>query len=185
MISLATIERVNNVSCHLKADRLEIVFILNVPTVIRKGQFKTGDLGVFCKVESVMPPKPEFEFLKVNGYRIRKTMICGAWSYGILFPLSILPETYKVNLGDDVTDILGVTLYKPSFLEVFNDAAVGFNRLIPKPNLISPSLKEQEKNKQLVLQEFKEYGDSLLLVNKTESPNWLIVNQFNHGENHE
>lgn len=75
--------------------------------------FKVGDKVVFAEIDSVFPEKPEFEFLRSKKFRIKTMKMAGVISQGIVFPLSILPEG-EYNIGDDVTDILGITQYEPT-----------------------------------------------------------------------
>lgn len=62
------------------------------------------------EIDSVLPEKPEFEFLRKRDFRIKTMKMAGVLSQGICFPLSLLPEG-EYNVGDDVTEILGVTKY--------------------------------------------------------------------------
>ena len=68
-------------------------------------------MAVYCEIDSVLPDKPEFEFLRKHNFRIRTLKMGGVRSEGICFPLSILPDG-NYNVGDDVTDIIGVKKYE-------------------------------------------------------------------------
>lgn len=89
--------------------------------ICQKSEFAVGDLCVFCEIDSVLPEKPEFEFLRPKKFRI-KTMKLGSgdkavYSQGIIFPLSILPPKKRgaaYELGEDVTAVIGVTQYEPT-----------------------------------------------------------------------
>ncbi len=78
--------------------------------IVQKDEYKPGDKCVYVEVDSVLPDKPEFEFLRKKDFRIKTMKMGGVISQGICFPLSILPPgEYKV--GDDVTDIIGIKKY--------------------------------------------------------------------------
>ena len=113
MRKLATIRRINNIEPIPGADRILKASVDGWHVVISKSDnFKVGDLIVYVEVDSVMPEKPEYEFLKSRKYRVRTIVLRGQVSQGLILPLSVLPEgNYEV--GQDVTDIIGVTKYDP------------------------------------------------------------------------
>ncbi len=108
---LASIQKVYNIRPIEGADKIVVCNILGWNVVIRKDEFKDGDLVVYCEVDSILPQKPEFEFLKDRGYRIKTIKLKKQISQGICFPLSVLPNG-AYNEGDDVTELLGVTKYE-------------------------------------------------------------------------
>lgn len=81
--------------------------------MIRKEEFKAGDLCVYCEIDSIMPDKPEFEFVRIRSNRIKTIRLRGQISQGICFPLSILPEGLDISEDMDVTEIIGVTKFEP------------------------------------------------------------------------
>lgn len=117
---LASVQKVTEVLPHPNADQLEIIRVLGWKLCARKGEFKAGDLCVYCEVDSLMPEKPEFEFLRSKGFRIRTVRLRGEVSQGIAFPISIIPEPaftfvetdYKE--GEDMTQAIGVVKYEPT-----------------------------------------------------------------------
>jgi len=113
---LASIQKVLAVDSIPGADAIECLTILGWKVVAKKGEFKVGDLIVYCEVDSIFPEKPEFEFLRKNNFRIKTICLRKQVSQGIAFPLSILPSALsEVGVcleGLDVTDILGVTKYE-------------------------------------------------------------------------
>lgn len=124
MRKLVTIQEVAEVLPIEKADRIETVRILGWYVVVRKGQFKVGDKVVYAEVDSLFPDKEEFQFLKAIGSRVRTVRLRGQVSQGLCFPLDILPEgDYEV--GDEVTELLGVTKYEPPIPAVLEGEAKG------------------------------------------------------------
>ena len=93
-------------------DRIVLATVLGWTVIVQK-DFKVGDKIVFAEIDSVFPEKPEFEFLRSKKFRIKTMKMGGVISQGIVFPLSILPKG-KYKLGDDVTDIIGITQYEPT-----------------------------------------------------------------------
>lgn len=109
---LAHIEEINSIIPIEGKDRIVLATVLGWTVIVQK-DFNVGDKVVFAEIDSVFPEKPEFEFLRSKKFRIKTMKMAGVISQGIVFPLSILPEG-EYNIGDDVTDILGITQYEPT-----------------------------------------------------------------------
>lgn len=110
--ALAHIEEINSIMPIEGKDRIVLATVLGWTVIVQK-DFNVGDKVVFAEIDSVFPEKPEFEFLRSKKFRIKTMKMAGVISQGIVFPLSILPEG-EYNIGDDVTDILGITQYEPT-----------------------------------------------------------------------
>lgn len=113
MRKLASIQKIKNIEPIEGADAIEKATILGWQLVIRKGEFTIGDLCVYCEIDSIMPDKPEFEFVRARTNRIKTVRLRGQISQGICFPLNILPEGLEIEEDMDVTDIIGVVKYEP------------------------------------------------------------------------
>lgn len=115
---LASIQRVWKVEDIEGADRLQKASVLGWTCVVNKGTFKPYDLGVYFEIDSFLPIRPEFEFLRGNsykktdvmgeGFRLKTMKFRGQISQGLLLPLSTFPELKDMPLNKDVTEILGV-----------------------------------------------------------------------------
>ena len=117
---LASIQKIWKIEPIDGADRLELAHVLGWQIVIKKDQFKEGDNAVYFEIDSFLPIRPEFEFLRVNsykktdlmgeGFKLRTLKLRGQISQGLLMPMSEFPELTEAiyHVGDDVTDILGV-----------------------------------------------------------------------------
>lgn len=109
---LASIQRIERIDPIPGKDQIGLASVCGWHVVVRYEQFLPGDLCVYVEIDSVLPEKPEFEFLRSKNFRIRTMKMAGVISEGICFPLSILPETsLPYNIGDDVTNILGIKKY--------------------------------------------------------------------------
>lgn len=104
---LASIRRIDNLHPIEGKDRIELAQIDGWTVIVKKGEFNVGDLCVYIEIDSILPEKPEFEFLRNKNFIIKTMKMAGCISQGIVFPLDILPEG-KYNFDDDVTDIIGV-----------------------------------------------------------------------------
>ncbi|MBA4388271.1 MAG: RNA ligase (ATP) [Verrucomicrobia bacterium] len=130
---LASIQRVVEVNPIQGADKIEVAKILGWLVVIKKGEYKPGDLCVYAEIDSIMPERAEFEFLKDRHYRIKTVKLRGQISQGIAFKLSVLPPGTKIEEGMDVTDMLGVTKYLPRIPAQLMGVTKGdFPSFIPK-----------------------------------------------------
>jgi hypothetical protein len=74
---------------------------------------KVGDKVIYCEIDSILPPAPEFEFLrkrcwsdKYRGHVIKGMKMAGLVSYDLVLPVT---KGYEDKPdGFDMTDILGV-----------------------------------------------------------------------------
>ena len=133
MRNLATIQKIKSLEVIENADAIQKAKVLGWELVVKKGEFKEGELCVYCEIDSLLPDKPEFAFLKARGMRIRTIKLRGQISQGICFPLSILPEGTKIEEGADVTELLGITKYEAPVPASLAGVAKGlFPSYIPK-----------------------------------------------------
>ncbi len=126
---------------HPDADALEIAQIRGYQSIVRKGQFQDGDLVAYISEQSVIPEwlvkklnlwdneKNKGKLAGPNGNRVKPVKLRGVLSQGILYKLEHLYDhhddkaywglileddsTIEVNLGDDVTDTLGIVKWEP------------------------------------------------------------------------
>lgn len=109
---LASIQVVTSTEPIPERDRIELAHVLGWQVIVKKDEFKSGDLCIFVEPDALMPERPEFEFLRPKKFRIKTMKMAGVLSQGICFPVSIMPcdgKTYSI--GDDVTDVLGIVKY--------------------------------------------------------------------------
>ncbi|MDR2466763.1 MAG: hypothetical protein LBD35_05160 [Prevotellaceae bacterium] len=118
MRSLVSIRVVRSVTPIPGSDFLEVAQVMGWQCVIKKGTFSPGDLGVYFEVDSFLPEKECYEFLRASsfrdnadngrGFRIRTVKLRGQLSQGLLLPLAQFPELAELKEGDDVTELLEV-----------------------------------------------------------------------------
>jgi len=109
--NLASVQVIHKIEPIEGADSIELANVLGWQVVVKKGQFKPGDLCVYCEIDSKLPEKPEFEFLRSKKYRIKTVRLKGCLSQGICFGLEILPGDIVPEEGLDVTETLEVEKY--------------------------------------------------------------------------
>ena len=130
MRKLATIRKIKEIKSIANADSIEVATIDGWKAVVKKGEFKKGDLVIYCEIDSIMPELPVYSFLANKKYRIKTIKLRGQISQGLVIPLyksannhySVLTKyllkddkihKYIVELGDDVTDFLGIKKFIP------------------------------------------------------------------------
>lgn len=129
MRKLASLQIVSVAEPIPNADAIERLRILGWWVVAKKGEFQPGDRVVCCEIDSLLPERAEFEFLRANcfkpaqmdngaivqraGFRIKTVKLRGQVSQGICFSPSILPAGTVAEIGDDVTGTLDIIKYEP------------------------------------------------------------------------
>ena len=66
---LATVRRIVAVDPIPGADAIEVATVSGWKVVIKKGEFVPGDLAVYCEIDSFLPIRPEYEFLRKSSLR--------------------------------------------------------------------------------------------------------------------
>jgi len=129
MRKMATIRKIDSIRDIPGADSIECCTLGGWNVVTRKGEFKAGDLAVYCEIDSFIPTaiapfltKPGHStktFEGVAGERLRTVKLRGQLSQGLLLPLIIkmgghlLPTSCEiVSEGDDVSAALGIVKYE-------------------------------------------------------------------------
>jgi hypothetical protein len=112
MRRLATIRQISGIKPIPGADRIVVAQIDGWECVVKKDEFNDGEMVVYVEVDSIMPERPEFEFLRERKFRVKTIRLRQQISQGLVLPLSILPDGHY-KLDDDVTDIIGVRKHDP------------------------------------------------------------------------
>jgi RNA ligase (TIGR02306 family) len=113
MRQLASIQKILKLEPIDGADAIVCATVLGWQLVVKKDEFKVGELCVYVEIDSLLPDKPEFEFMKPRGMRVRTIRLRGQVSQGICFPISLLPPFTTIEENEDVTDVLEITKYEP------------------------------------------------------------------------
>jgi tRNA-binding EMAP/Myf-like protein len=113
MRKLASIKQISEIHPIPERDRIELAIVDGWQVIVQKNEYKPGDKTIFVEIDSILPEKPEFEFLRSKKFRIKTMKMRGTLSQGICFQLSLLPQDREYNFEDDVTDILGIKKYEP------------------------------------------------------------------------
>lgn len=147
MRALATIRTVAELRPIDGADLIELAIIDGWQCVVKRGEFAPGEACVFYEIDSVLPIRPCYEFLRKSchrradwlpggeGFRIKTVKLRGQLSQGLaLKPFDVTNFDgfpHHEPVGADVTEGLGVTLWDPP-LNLPAQASGNFPSFIPK-----------------------------------------------------
>ena len=114
MRKLATIRKVGEIRLIEGADAIELAVFGGWQVVVKKAQeIRPGMPVVYCEIDSVFPDRPQYEFLRQDKFRLRTKKFRGAVSQGIVFKIDEALPAGEYADGDDVSEMLGITLYEP------------------------------------------------------------------------
>lgn len=168
---LATIQRIEklepiiNPKTDLEADSIELATVLGWKCVVGKGQYTPGDLTVFIEIDSVLPQEPWAAEANARSSRVKTIRLLGQISQGLCYRLDeVLPDWAirtgyldnfgtLIDVGADVTNILGITKYKPKYTAKGN-----VNCGMPKGNFPSFLSKTDETRIQGVKRVLERYA---------------------------
>ncbi|MEZ6137870.1 MAG: RNA ligase (ATP) [Pirellulaceae bacterium] len=132
MRKLATIRTVNDTKPIEGADMIELAVVDGWKCVAKKGEYHVGDAVIYCEIDSFLPVREEFEFLRKSslktmddreGFRLRTLKLRGQISQGLLLDPKILGRSFCV--GEDVTDELGIVKYEAPIPASLGGVVVG------------------------------------------------------------
>ena len=171
---LSKIVRVDGVVPIVGADAIEAAKLGGWTVVVKKAEFKPGDLAVYFEIDSFLPQgNPAWQFLvdkssrsfnDVTGHVLRSIKLRGQVSQGLLLPLTIdarLATLSGDDIGKDVSDILGVVKYEPPVSAELAGIARGLF-----PSRVSKTDQERIQNLALELEQWLQ--DSTLSWEVTE-----------------
>lgn len=106
MRKLVSIRTISDLQPIEGADKIEVATIDGWKVVVAKDVgHKVGDKVIYCEVDSFLPIRDEFEFLRKSsykkmgdreGFRLKSIKLKGVLSQGIILPLNILESFGKI-----------------------------------------------------------------------------------------
>lgn len=111
-MKLASVQKILRLDPIEGADMIEKATVLGWEIVVKKGEYRVGDLCAYIQIDTVVPDLPEYEFLRERKFRVRTIKLKKQISQGLIVPLPNRPDgLYFYNEGDDLTEILGIKKY--------------------------------------------------------------------------
>jgi len=141
---LASIQIIRDIKPIEGADAIELAIINSWQVVVAKNVgHKVGDWAIYCEIDSFLPIKPEFEFLRKSsykkmgdqeGFRLKTIKLRGQISQGLILPMSVFGDFgWTAYEGLDVTGKLGIVKYEPPIpAELAGKVKGAFPSFIPK-----------------------------------------------------
>jgi RNA ligase (TIGR02306 family) len=183
MSQLVTIKRVDSLLPIPGADFIEMAQTGDWKFVVKKGEFKEGDLGVYFRIDSFLPSTDErFKFLEKEfrkdhlgnlGAKLKTRKFKGQISQGLMMPLSLFPELKEPKEGDEVSEILGIVVFEPAIPVCLRGISKG-----SFPSFISKTDQERIQNLSWVYE--KEKGVAYEITEKYDGSSHTTY--FNAGE---
>ena len=143
MRKLATIRKIDLIRPIPDADAIECAVVGGWTVVIKKGDFKAGDLATYVEIDSWIPTelapflskgKEPREYNGVRGERLRSVKLRGQLSQGLLLDRFVaLDKVGEIHEGMDVSDLLNIVKYEPPVPACLaGKARGGFPSFIPR-----------------------------------------------------
>lgn len=178
MRKLASIQKIKEILPIEGADAIELAIVNGWKVVVGKNvEHKEGDYVIYCEIDSFLPIKEEFEFLRKSsykkladgseGFRLRTIKLRGQVSQGLIIPINVLMryKNFQVQFeeGSDVSEILGIVKYEPPMPAELSGVAKGlFPGFIPKTD------EERIQNLSEVFKSWKEEGNKFYVTEKLD-----------------
>jgi RNA ligase (TIGR02306 family) len=132
---LVTVRRISSLTPIPGADAIEVAQVDGWKVVVKKGEFKEGDLAIYFEIDSFLPESdPRYSFLMKSGVRVfegerghklRTIKLRGQISQGLLLPVNLFFEDFVGSEydegqelseffleGADLTDFLKIKKYE-------------------------------------------------------------------------
>lgn len=186
---MATIRKIDEIRPIEGADAIEAAVVGGWVVVIKKGEFKAGDLAVYLEIDSWVPhavapflskgQEPR-EFNDVKGERLRTVKLRGQVSQGLLLPIeTAFPGSDRrfwwSQVNVDISERLGIQKWEaPIPAQLAGDVEGNFPSVIPKT--------DQERIQNLT-EELKEWqSNSAFTWEVTEKLDGSSMTVFVHGD---
>lgn len=120
---LATIRRVDAIETIPNADAIEVAVVGGWRVVVKRNEYKSGDLACYLEIDSWVPTalasflskgKEPKEYNGISGERLRSIKLRGVISQGLLLPLDMIPldKPFLIE-NEDITEVLGIQKWEP------------------------------------------------------------------------
>ena len=162
MRKMATVRVIDSIFPIPDADAIECAVVDGWKVVTKKGEYKPGDLAVYCEIDSWIPnelapflskgePK---EYNGIKGERLRTVRLRKQLSQGLLMPYSVVGSLW--GEGDDVSELLNIQKWEaPVNPQLAGQVKGDFPSRIPKT--------DQERVQNLS-KELEQYADQVFEV---------------------
>jgi RNA ligase (TIGR02306 family) len=177
---LASVVKIVDIQPIPGADAIVVATVKGWKVVVKVNEYKVGDLAVYYEIDSFLPVRPQFEFLRKSsfkrmgsseGFRLKTIRLRGQISQGLLTPI---PEGISnPKEGDDLTEALDIVKYEPPIPAQLAGKIKGtFPSFIPKTDEIRIQNFESEVG-------FSPVGERAYITEKLDGTSFTCY--FNNG----
>ena len=177
---LASVVKIADIQPIVGADAIMVASVKGWKVVVKVNEYKVGDLAVYYEIDSFLPIRPQFEFLRKSsfkrmgsseGFRLKTIRLRGQISQGLLTPI---PEGItNPKEGDDLTEALDIVKYEPPIPAQLAGKIKGtFPSFIPKTDEIRIQNFESEVG-------FSPVGERAYVTEKLDGTSFTCY--FNNG----
>jgi len=177
---LASVVKIVDIQPIPGADAIVVATVKGWKVVVKVNEYKVGDLAVYYEIDSFLPIRPQFEFLRKSsfkrmgsseGFRLKTIRLRGQISQGLLTPI---PEGISnPKEGDDLTEALDIVKYEPPIPAQLAGKIKGtFPNFIPKTDEIRIQNFENEVG-------FSPVGERAYVTEKLDGTSFTCY--FNNG----
>jgi RNA ligase (TIGR02306 family) len=177
---LASVVKIVDIQPIVGADAIMVASVKGWKVVVKVGEYKVGDLAVYYEIDSFLPVRPQFEFLRKSsykrmgsseGFRLKTIKLRGQISQGLLTPIPA--DISDPKEGDDLTEALGIVKYEPPIPAQLAGKIKGtFPSFIPKTDEIRIQNFESEVG-------FSPVGERAYVTEKLDGTSFTCY--FNNG----
>jgi RNA ligase (TIGR02306 family) len=194
MRKLATVRVIKEVNPIDGADKIECVIVDGWQVVTKKGEFSPGDLCVYFEIDSVLPIREEFEFLRKGcyvkkdwlesehnptgeGFRLKTIRLRKQISQGLVIPfedyMEVDDDFYE---GADVSNHLEVVKWDPPVPATLSGKVRGnFPAFLRKT--------DQERVQNLKMRDFEDYRyDHFEVTTKLDGSSMTVYRYNDDGD---
>jgi RNA ligase (TIGR02306 family) len=177
---LASVVKIVDIQPIPGADAIMVAKVKGWNVVVKVNEYKVGDLAVYYEIDSFLPIRPQFEFLRKSsfkrmgsneGFRLKTIRLRGQISQGLLTPI---PDgILDPKEGDDLTEALDIVKYEPPIPAQLAGKIKGtFPSFIPKTEEIRIQNFESEVG-------FSPVGERAYVTEKLDGTSFTCY--FNNG----
>ena len=175
---LASIRVIGDIQPIEGADMIELAIVDGWKVVVAKNVgHKVGDMVIYCEIDSFLPIRNEFEFLRKSsykkmgdqeGFRLKTIKLRGQVSQGLILPIVVLnpPDTniYVTPFeGLDVTEMLEIVKYEPPIPAELSGKVKGLF-----PSFLRKTDEERVQNLTKEYEQYKSLGRNFYVTEKLD-----------------
>jgi len=148
---MARVVVIDNIISIKDAENIELAFVEGWKVIVKKNTFSIGEKAVYFEMDSMIPVESvHFNFMKsrasklylgVRYHKIKTVKLLGTLSQGLLLTLNQLNLKNDLELGSDVSDMLGVLKFDEELY--LNDKKEGHNNF---PSFLERTDQERIQN---------------------------------------